>query len=124
MTRTRKRVAIMGAAGRDFHVFNMVYRDDPGSEVVAFTAAQIPGIASRRYPAELAGPRYPDGIPIRAESELEAISPRERDRPGRLRLQRRRPCRRHAQGLERARGGRGLRAARSASDDAPPRACR
>lgn len=69
----RRRVLILGAAGRDFHVFNTVYRDDPTAEVVAFTAAQIPGIASRRYPASLAGPLYPDGIPIRAESELAAL---------------------------------------------------
>ncbi|WP_255575415.1 cyclic 2,3-diphosphoglycerate synthase [Caldovatus aquaticus] len=66
----RTRVVIMGAAGRDFHNFNVVYRDDPGSEVVAFTAAQIPGIAGRRYPPELAGPLYPDGIPIVEEAEL------------------------------------------------------
>lgn len=67
------RVVILGAAGRDFHNFNVVYRDDPGVEVVAFTAAQIPGIAGRRYPAELAGPRYPQGIPILEEDALEAI---------------------------------------------------
>ena len=60
----RTKVVIMGAAGRDFHDFNVVYRDDPAIEVVAFTATQIPGIADRRYPAELAGPLYPDGIPI------------------------------------------------------------
>jgi predicted GTPase len=60
----------MGAAGRDFHNFNTVYRDDPGSEVVAFTATQIPNIEGRRYPPELAGPRYPAGIPIHPESEL------------------------------------------------------
>ncbi|HET9316215.1 MAG TPA: GTPase, partial [Vicinamibacteria bacterium] len=54
-----KRVIIMGAAGRDFHDFNVVFRDDPGVEVVAFTAAQIPGIDDRVYPAALAGPRYP-----------------------------------------------------------------
>ena len=69
----RKRVVIMGAAGRDFHVFNVVFRNDPGSEVVAFTATQIPGIADRRYPPELAGPLYEGGIPIRPESSLEAI---------------------------------------------------
>lgn len=68
----------MGAAGRDFHVFNMLYRDDPGVEVVAFTAAQIPGIAGRRYPASLAGARYPEGVPIFEESRLEEIC-RERD---------------------------------------------
>src|SRR3972149_4897294 len=57
------RVIILGAAGRDFHNFNVVYRDDPAAEVVAFTAAQIPGIAGRRSPRQLAGPRYPAGIP-------------------------------------------------------------
>ena len=65
-----RRVLIMGAAGRDFHDFNAVYRDEPGHEVVAFTATQIPFIADRRYPAELAGSRYPDGIPIYDEGEL------------------------------------------------------
>jgi predicted GTPase len=65
-----RRVLIMGAAGRDFHDFNVVYRDDPRYEVVAFTATQIPFIADRRYPAELAGPRYPDGIAIHDEGEL------------------------------------------------------
>jgi predicted GTPase len=63
----------MGAAGRDFHDFNVVYRDDPSVEVVAFTATQIPGIDSRRYPPELAGERYPAGIPILPETELERI---------------------------------------------------
>jgi predicted GTPase len=75
---TRERVLILGAAGRDFHNFNVVYRDDPAVTVVAFTATQIPGIAGRRYPAALAGPRYPSGIPIEDESELEAICRRER----------------------------------------------
>ncbi len=69
----RRRVVIMGAAGRDFHDFNVVYRTDPSTEVVAFTAAQIPGIADRRYPPELAGPLYPTGIPILAEAGLETI---------------------------------------------------
>ena len=69
----RTRLVIMGAAGRDFHNFNVVYRDDPAFEVVAFTAAQIPGIAGRRYPAALAGPLYPDGIAIGPEAELEAL---------------------------------------------------
>ncbi len=64
---------ILGAAGRDFHNFNTVYRDDPAVRVIAFTATQIPGIADRRYPAELAGALYPAGIPIRAESELERL---------------------------------------------------
>jgi predicted GTPase len=69
----RRRVVILGAAGRDFHNFNVVYRDDPRSVVVAFTAAQIPGIAGRDYPAALAGELYPDGIPIVDEAELEAL---------------------------------------------------
>ncbi len=67
------RILILGAAGRDFHNFNRVYRDDPGVEVVAFTAAQIPGIAGRPYPPELAGPHYPAGIPIEDEAQLEAL---------------------------------------------------
>jgi predicted GTPase len=67
------RTIIMGAAGRDFHNFNMVYRNDPGYEVIAFTATQIPDIAGRRYPASLAGPGYPDGIQIYDESELEKL---------------------------------------------------
>ena len=54
----------MGAGGRDFHNFNVVYREDLDVEVVAFTATQIPGIADRVYPASLAGPRFPDGIPV------------------------------------------------------------
>jgi predicted GTPase len=72
------RIVILGAAGRDFHNFNLVYRDDPGVEVVAFTQAQIPRLTDRRYPASLAGPRYPDGIPIEDEADLEAICRRER----------------------------------------------
>jgi len=69
----RRRVIIMGAAGRDFHDFNVVYRNDPGIEVVAFTATQIPGIADRFYPVELAGPLYDEPIPIVAERELERL---------------------------------------------------
>ena len=69
----RTKVVIMGAAGRDFHDFNVVYRDDPGVEVVAFTATQIPGIDARRYPPELAGEHYPEGIPIVPEAELESV---------------------------------------------------
>lgn len=64
------RVIILGAAGRDFHDFNLLYRDAPAHQVVAFTAAQIPDIAGRRYPPELAGPLYPEGIPIFDEAEL------------------------------------------------------
>ena len=77
-TRAPERIVILGAAGRDFHNFNVVYRDDPSIVVAAFTAAQIPGIGGRRYPASLAGPRYPDGIPIEDEADLEAICRRER----------------------------------------------
>ena len=69
----RKRVVIMGAAGRDFHDFNVVFRGDPDVTVVAFTANQIPGIANRRYPPELAGPGYESGIPIVPESDLEQV---------------------------------------------------
>ncbi|MGA3004800.1 MAG: cyclic 2,3-diphosphoglycerate synthase [Acetobacteraceae bacterium] len=69
----RRRIVILGAAGRDFHDFNVVWRDDLASTVVAFTAAQIPGIAGRRYPAQLAGVLYPDGIPIVAEAELDTL---------------------------------------------------
>ncbi|MHB0971425.1 MAG: cyclic 2,3-diphosphoglycerate synthase [Thermoanaerobaculia bacterium] len=67
---SKRRVAILGAAGRDFHNFNTVYRDNPDYEVVAFTATQIPGIDDRRYPAVFAGKPYPNGIPIVAEQEL------------------------------------------------------
>jgi predicted GTPase len=69
----RRRVVIMGAAGRDFHDFNVVYRNDPDAEVVAFTATQIPGIADRFYPAELAGPLYDKPIPIVPEGDLERL---------------------------------------------------
>jgi predicted GTPase len=69
----RRRVIVVGAAGRDFHNFNVVYRGDPAVDVVAFTAAQIPGIAGRHYPASLAGPLYPKGIPIAEEAALEAL---------------------------------------------------
>ncbi|OFW05169.1 MAG: GTPase [Acidobacteria bacterium RIFCSPLOWO2_02_FULL_68_18] len=69
----RIRTLILGAAGRDFHNFNVVYRDDTRYDVVGFTAAQIPNIAGRRYPAALAGPLYPNGIPICPEEELPAL---------------------------------------------------
>ncbi len=68
-----KKVVILGAAGRDFHNFNVVFRHDPAYQVVAFTATQIPDIAGRSYPPELAGPLYPKGIPILEEKELEKI---------------------------------------------------
>jgi predicted GTPase len=69
----RRRILIMGAAGRDFHNFNVRYRDDEASEVVAFTATQIPGIEGRVYPPSLAGRLYPDGIPIHPEEDLESL---------------------------------------------------
>jgi predicted GTPase len=69
----KRRVIIMGAAGRDFHNFNVCFRDNAEVEVVAFTAAQIPFIERRRYPPELAGPMYPDGIPIYPEEELAGL---------------------------------------------------
>jgi predicted GTPase len=68
-----QRVIILGAAGRDFHNFNAYFRGNPDYEVVAFTATQIPNIAGRRYPAELAGPRYPNGVPILPEDDLEQL---------------------------------------------------
>jgi predicted GTPase len=69
----RKKVIIIGAAGRDFHNFNTQFRNDNQYEVVAFTAAQIPDIDGRKYPAELAGALYPDGIEIHNESELTSL---------------------------------------------------
>ncbi|MGC8894551.1 MAG: cyclic 2,3-diphosphoglycerate synthase [candidate division WOR-3 bacterium] len=69
----KKRVLILGAAGRDFHNFNMVFRSNPDHEVVGFTATQIPDIADRLYPPELAGELYPKGIPIYSEERLEEI---------------------------------------------------
>lgn len=72
-TAIKTRTVIVGAAGRDFHNFNVAFRGDPMVDVVAFTAAQIPGIAGRRYPAALAGPQYPDGIPIVDEASLETL---------------------------------------------------
>ncbi|MCS6903428.1 MAG: GTPase, partial [Candidatus Bipolaricaulota bacterium] len=65
-----KRVLIMGAAGRDFHNFNVYFRDNPNYQVVAFTATQIPDIEGRKYPAKLAGKLYPKGIPIESEDDL------------------------------------------------------
>ena len=69
----RTRVLIMGAAGRDFHNFNVIYRNDPQSKVVAFTATQIPNIEGRLYPTELSGELYPDGIPILDEVDLSRL---------------------------------------------------
>ncbi len=73
MKRTKKHVVIIGAAGRDFHNFNTYFRDNEQYNVVAFTAAQIPDIDDRKYPAELAGKLYPEGIPIFAETELPVL---------------------------------------------------
>jgi predicted GTPase len=69
-TTKRRRVVILGAGGRDFHNFNVAFRNDPATEVVAFTATQIPGIEDRLYPPALAGPSYPQGIPIIPEERL------------------------------------------------------
>lgn len=68
-----RRILILGAAGRDFHHFNVACRDNPDVDVVGFTATQIPNISDRRYPSELAGERYPDGLPIFAEADMEAV---------------------------------------------------
>jgi len=68
-----KQILILGAAGRDFHNFNVIFRDNPAYHVVAFTATQIPDIAGRRYPAELAGSLYPEGIPIFEEKNMESL---------------------------------------------------
>ena len=76
----RIRTLILGAAGRDFHNFNVVYRDDTRYDVVGFTAAQIPNIAGRRYPADLAGPLYPEGMAIFPEEELTSLIERLRVR--------------------------------------------
>jgi predicted GTPase len=73
-----RRIVLVGAAGRDFHNFNVLYRGHPEAQVVAFTAAQIPNIAGRRYPPALAGPGYPDGIPIVPEATLADLVRRER----------------------------------------------
>jgi predicted GTPase len=73
-----RRIVILGAGGRDFHDFNVVFRGDPDVEVVAFTATQIPDIADRVYPPSLAGERYPSGIPVVPEGELPELLRRER----------------------------------------------
>ncbi|MEA3457385.1 MAG: GTPase, partial [Candidatus Thermoplasmatota archaeon] len=66
----KRKIIIMGAAGRDFHNFNVYYRENNEYEVVAFTATQIPDIAGRKYPPELSGELYPNGIPIYPEEDL------------------------------------------------------
>ncbi|GAB4112131.1 MAG: cyclic 2,3-diphosphoglycerate synthase [Candidatus Caldatribacteriota bacterium] len=70
---SKKKIIIMGAAGRDFHNFNVYFRNNENYEVIAFTATQIPDIAGREYPAELSGPLYPKGIPIYPEEDLPAL---------------------------------------------------
>ncbi len=70
---SQRRVVILGAAGRDFHNFNVAFRDDPDVRVVAFTATQIPNISGRSLPPDLAGPSYPEGIPIYPETDLEDV---------------------------------------------------
>ena len=70
---SKVKTIIMGAAGRDFHNFNLVFRDNSEYDVIAFTATQIPDIEGRMYPAVLAGELYPEGIPIHDESELERL---------------------------------------------------
>ena len=94
----RLKVVIMGAAGRDFHDFNVVYRDDPAVEVVAFTATQIPGIDGPALPAGARRPALPGGDPDRPRGRARADLREPEDRPRRLRLQRRRPRVRHAPG--------------------------
>ncbi len=69
----KSKVIIVGAAGRDFHNFNVYFRDNDRYEVVAFTAAQIPDIDDRRYPASLAGSLYPEGIPIKSQDVLKSL---------------------------------------------------
>ena len=116
-----RRVLIMGAAGRDFHNFNVVYRDDPNSEVVAFTATQIPFISDRGYPPELAGPGYPDGIPIYDEERAHVADREARGGRRRLRVLRRQPRVRDAQGERGPRGRGELRPARTGRHDAQAR---
>ena len=112
-----RRILIMGAAGRDFHNFNTVYRGKSAYNVVAFTAAQIPDIAGRRYPAKLAGKGYPKGIPIHAEAGPRETHRRFESRRSCLRLFRCPAHIRHASGLACARGRTGFHAARPQRHD-------
>ena len=73
MQQKRERLLILGAAGRDFHNFLTLYKEDPSTEVVGFTATQIPKIDGRRFPAVLSGPLYPEGLNIWPESDLESL---------------------------------------------------
>ena len=85
---TRSRIVIMGAAGRDFHNFNLVYRDDPTVEVVAFTAAQISGISDRTYPPQPGWPPLPPRHPHCRRSRARCPMPRSPHQPGGFCLQR------------------------------------
>ena len=111
-----RRVIIMGAGGRDFHDFNVVFRDDPRSEVIAFTTARLHGNTDERYPPALAGPRYPEGIPPapRPSSRRSWRCTRSTRSPRLLRSLARRG---DAQGLARPCDGCGLPAARPEGDD-------
>ena len=120
----RRRVLIVGAAGRDFHNFNVVYRNDPSVEVVAFTAAQIPGIADRRYPPALGGPALSRGNSDRCGGGARRTVPRMVRRRGRLRLQRRLPRARDAPCFASARSRRRLHFARAETHRCCSRACR
>jgi predicted GTPase len=91
-----EKVIIMGAAGRDFHNFNVYFRDNARYRVIAFTAAQIPSIENRLYPPELAGALYPEGVPIYPESQLPELIRDQRVDLGRSLLQRHFPCGGHA----------------------------
>ena len=113
----KRKVVIMGAAGRDFHNFNCLFRDNPEFEVVAFTATQIPDIEGRMYPPSLAGKLYPKGIPIFAEAELEKLVKEQRDRRRVVLLLRCAAPVRHGHGEPRHRLGRELR--RLLGADAP-----
>ena len=83
-----EKVVIMGAAGRDFHNFNVYFRENPRYRVVAFTAAQIPSIETRKYPPELSGIAYPEGIPIYPEEKFNPSHPEAPCGPGGFLLQR------------------------------------
>ena len=116
-----RNVIVMGAGGRDFHDFNVVFRDDPETEVVAFTATQIPGIDDRAYPAVARRAALPGRDPDRPRGASSPSSIRDaRRRRGRARLLRPRARRRHAQGVARARRRRRLPAARAATRRCSP----
>ena len=119
-----RRVVIMGAGGRDFHDFNTVFREDTDMHVVAFTAAQIPGIDDRTYPPSLAGPLYPQRHPDRPRERARRPDPARGRRRSRACVLRPRTRGGHAQGVDRPGGGRRLHLARPALDDAEQRQAR